>query len=100
MCVCVSFVGSRNLIRPTQTFSSLIFPMHPIFISKHNLTNILIAHLNDITIFYIKVSHNVQSEHVCWCNKKVIVWLCVCTGDNPLAKARVLSFRTHAKTIQ
>ena len=27
-------------------------------------------------------------------------WMCVCTGDNPLAKARELSSRTYAQTIQ
>ena len=32
--------------------------------------------------------HNAQSAHACWCNKAVIVWLCVWTGDKPLAKAR------------
>ena len=31
---------------------------------------------------------------------KVIVWLCVCTGDNPLDKARGLSSCTYAQTIQ
>ena len=24
-----------------------------------------------------QVSHNIQSAHACWCNKKVIEWLCV-----------------------
>ena len=28
------------------------------------------------------------------------IWLCVCTEDNPLAKARELSSRTYAQTIQ
>ena len=41
-----------------------------------------------------------QVRHACWCNKKVIVRLCVCTGENPLAKARGLSSRTYAQTIQ
>ena len=27
-------------------------------------------------------------------------WLCVCTGDNPLAKARGLSSRPYAQTIR
>ena len=31
---------------------------------------------------------------------KVIVWLSVCTGDNPRAKARGLSSCTYAQTIQ
>ena len=44
-----------------------------------------------------KISHNVQSAHACWCNKEVSVWLYVCTGDNPLAKARGLSSRTKYK---
>ena len=30
---------------------------------------------------------------------QVIVWFCVGTGDNPLAKASGLSSRSHAKTI-
>ena len=29
---------------------------------------------------------------------RVIVWLCICMEDNPLAKAFVLSSRTYAKT--
>ena len=28
------------------------------------------------------------------------IWLCVCTGDNPLAKDRGLSSRKYAQTIQ
>ena len=32
--------------------------------------------------------------------REVIVWLCVYTGDNPLAKAHGLSSRTYAQTIQ
>ena len=47
-----------------------------------------------------QISHNVQNAHECWCNKKVIVWLCVCTGDNLLAKAHGLSSRTYAQTVQ
>ena len=47
-----------------------------------------------------QISHNAQSAHACWCNKAVIVWLCVCTGENPLAKARGLSSHTYAQTIQ
>ena len=38
--------------------------------------------------------------HACWCNKAVIVLLCVGTGDNQLAKARGLPSRTYAQTIQ
>ena len=46
-------------------------------------------------MFYIRYL-TIQSAHACWCNKAVIVWLCACTGDNPLAKARVLSpVHTH-----
>ena len=36
----------------------------------------------------------------CRCNKAVIVWFSIYTGDNPLAKARGLSSRTYAQTIQ
>ena len=50
-------------------------------------------------MFYINLSHNLHSTHARWCNKKVIVWLCVCKRDNPLAKARVLSSRACAQTI-
>ena len=32
--------------------------------------------------------------------KKLVYGLCVCIGDNPLAKARGLSLRTDAQTIQ
>ena len=61
----------------------------------------LIAPLSDITMFNIKyIYRNAQSAHACWCNKAVIVWLCVCTRDNSLAKARGLSSRTYAQTIQ
>ena len=35
--------------------------------------------------------------HACRCNKAVIEWLCACTGDNTLAKARGLSSRTYAQ---
>ena len=35
-----------------------------------------------------QLSHNAQSAHTCCCNNAVIVWLCVCTRDNPLAEAR------------
>ena len=31
---------------------------------------------------------------------RVIVWLCVCIGDNQLAKARGLSSRTYSQTLQ
>ena len=46
-----------------------------------------------------QISHNVQSTQACWCNKN-IAWLCVCSVANPLAKARGLSSRTYAQTIQ
>ena len=52
--------------------------------------NLLIAPLSDIPM-----SCNAQSAHACRCNKAVIVLLCVCTGDNPLAKARGLSSRAQ-----
>ena len=45
------------------------------------------------------ISHGVRSAHACCCKKKVIVWFCVCTDDNPLANARGLSSRTDAQTI-
>ena len=32
--------------------------------------------------------------------RKLLYGLCVCMGDNPRAKARGLSFRTDAQTIQ
>ena len=37
-----------------------------------------------IIVPFVQISHNVQSpqRHACWCNKKIIVWLCVCTVDN------------------
>ena len=56
----------------------------------------------DCTNVLHQLSHNVQSAHACscWCNKKVIVWLCVCTRDNTLAKARGLSSHIYAQTIQ
>ena len=47
-----------------------------------------------------QIFHNAQTAHACWCKKAIIVWLCVCTGDNPLAKARGLSSCTYAHTIQ
>ena len=46
------------------------------------------------------MSHNAKSAHAYWCNKAVSVWLCVSTGDNPLAKAPGLASRTYAQTIQ
>ena len=44
------------------------------------------------------MSRNAQNAKAWWCNKQVIVWFCVCTGDNPLAKARGLPARTATKT--
>ena len=32
--------------------------------------------------------------------RKLVYGMCVCTGDNPLAKARGLSSRTDKQTIQ
>ena len=61
----------------------------------------IIAPLSDIPMFYIKyLTMQKVHMHACWCEKAVIVWLCVCTGDNPLAKARGLSSCTYAQTIQ
>ena len=42
--------------------------------------------------------HNVQSALACWCNEKVIVWLCIWRGGNPLTKAHGLSSHTYAQT--
>ena len=42
-----------------------------------------------------QISHNAQSAHACWCNKAVIVWLCVCTGDNPLDYPPVHTHRPY-----
>ena len=58
-------------------------------------TILLIALLSDIPMFYIKYL-KMHKVHM----KAFIVWLCVCAGDNPLAKARGLSSRTYAQTIQ
>ena len=32
--------------------------------------------------------------------RQLLYGLCVCTGDNPLAKGRGLSSRTYAQTVQ
>ena len=50
-------------------------------------------------MFHNQISHYAQSAHACCCNQAVIVWLCVCTGDNPLAKAHGLTTRTYTQTI-
>ena len=49
--------------------------------SAHVLLNLL----NDMGK---KIKCEACRAHACRCNKAVIVWLCACTGDNPLAKAR------------
>ena len=36
----------------------------------------------------VKYLVNAQSANTCWCYKQVIVWFCVCMGDNQFAKAR------------
>ena len=37
-----------------------------------------------------------HSANACECDKQVIVWFCVCTSDDPLAKARgLLHVKTH-----
>ena len=43
------------------------------------------------------ITQRYNYDIACWCNKKIIAWLCVCTGDNLLAKARELSSRTYGK---
>ena len=60
---------------------------------------VLIATLSDIPIFYIKylIMHKV---HMHAGAIRQFLWLFVCTGDNPLAKARGLPSRTYAQTIQ
>ena len=43
-----------------------------------------------------QISHNALSAQACRYNEAVIVWLCVCTADSPLAKAHGLSsVHTH-----
>ena len=59
-----------------------------------------LLHLCVISNVLHQISHNAQSAHACWCNKTVIVLLCVCMEDNPLAKTRGLSSPTYAQTIQ
>ena len=54
------------------------------------------APLSDIPMFYIKYL-TMYKEHMQAVTIRVIVWLCVCTGDNPLAKASGLSSCTYAK---
>ena len=39
--------------------------------------------------------HDVQSAHASWCNKKFIVCLCVCTGDNAVMQINKLLFVKH-----
>ena len=46
----------------------------------------IVAPLNDIQMFYINYL-TMHKVHI----QAVIVWLCACTGDNTLAKARGLS---------
>ena len=51
-------------------------------------------------MFYIKylTMHKVHMH--AGAIRKLLYGLCVCTGDNPLAKARVLSSLTYAQTMQ
>ena len=47
-------------------------------------------------MFYVKylTIHNAQSAHACWCNKAVIVWLCVCTRARKLyTSARIYEWK-------
>ena len=70
------------------------------YVNCYQTLSLLIAHLSDIRMFNNdQISHNAHSAHARWCNKADIVWLCVCTGDK-LAKARGLSSRTYAQTMQ
>ena len=61
------------------------------------VTKQFIAPLSDIPMFYIKylTMHKVQMHAVAI--RQLLYGLC--TGDNPLAKARGLSSRTYAQTI-
>ena len=43
------------------------------------------------------LSHSVKSAHAWWCNRKIIVRLCIWTWVNPPAKTRGLSSRTFAQ---
>ena len=46
-------------------------------------------------ILLLHLSPNVQRTYTCWCNKNVIVWLYVFTGDNPLKLVDYLLVHTH-----
>ena len=52
----------------------------------------IIATFIDIPLFNIMHKFHMPASYC--------MFFCVCTGDNPLAKARVLSSRTDAQTIQ
>ena len=49
-----------------------------------------------------QISPNALSTNACWCIKKAIYGVCVCSRDTcyPLAKTRGLSSCTYAQTIQ
>ena len=72
--------------------------------SGHNHLGDFKYNLLHLSLIFLCLTSNIsqfeQSANACWCNKLVSVWFCVCTGDNPLAKAHGLSSRTDAQTIQ
>ena len=51
-----------------------------------------------VKVMTLTLEVEVQSTKVCWCNKQVIVWVCVCTDDNLFAKLKPVDFlpvQTH-----
>ena len=68
--------------------------------SQKYITKDIIALLSDISMFYVKylIMHKVHMHAAAI--RQLLYGLCVCTGDNPLAKAHGLSSCTYAQTIQ
>ena len=59
----------------------------------------LLAHLSDIRLFYSRYP-TMHKVHMYAGATRQLLYECARTGDNRLAKARGLSSRTYAQTIQ
>ena len=76
---------------------TILYKLHQ---CRHCTLRDIIAPLSDIEMFYIKRLSMYKVHMHAAALRKLLYGLYVCTGDNPLAKARGLSSRTYAQTIQ
>ena len=66
-----------------------------------HVIGVVCIHLKYALSVDIPMSHNAQNaKKYAGAISKILHGLCVCTGDNPLAKARGSSSHKHAQTIQ